>query len=385
MSLRILIGSAALVLAVGCLPERGKPPANKPAATASPGTAPAPSGPPAQLAVAAPGASLCEQASLRLAPGSVVAQVDGADVKVEELGEQLAQAENRALRTYCSEVARVREAALDNLVQQKVLTAAAEKAGKPINQFVQERIDAGVPEPTEAEIEQFYNQRKPPDAPPLDQVREQVVQAIKAEKSEQVFTQMMDELQATAKVEKRLPDVRPPALQLAAPHSPWVGSAAPVVQVVEFSDFECPYCSRAADTLRQLKDKYAGKPVQFVFRHFPLSFHANAKPAAEYAQCAHEQDKFWAMHDAIFAAQRELSTDKLKELAGQVGLDTAKLDECLASGRAGQLVETDVKAGGDAGVGGTPSFYINGQTFDGNPTPAGLAEAIDAELARAKG
>ncbi|HEY8376844.1 MAG TPA: thioredoxin domain-containing protein, partial [Nannocystis sp.] len=146
-----------------------------------------------------------------------------------------------------------------------------------------------------------------------------------------------------------------------------------------------PYCARAAETIRQLKQKYEGKPVQFVFRHFPLSFHPNARPAAEHAQCAHEQGKFWPLHDAIFAAQRELSDTKLKELAAQVGLDAGKLDECLASGRAAQLVEGDVRTGGDAGVGGTPSFYINGQSFEGNPTVAGLSEAIDAELARAQG
>jgi len=244
-----------------------------------------------------------------------------------------------------------------------------------------ERIDAGVPQPSDADIEAFYNARKPPDAPPLEQVRDQVIQAINAEKSEKVFTALLDELRAAAQVDKRLPDVRPPALELAAEHSPWLGSSEATVQVVEFSDFECPYCSRAADTLRQLKEQYADKPVQFVFRHFPLSFHPNARPAAEYAQCAHEQGKFWPMHDAIFAAQRELSTDKLKETAGQVGLDTAKLDECLA--RVGSVIEADMKAAGEAGVGGTPSFYINGQAFDGNPTVAGLSEAIDAELARA--
>lgn len=387
MHVRTLIGAAALVFAAGCLSERGKPPANKQVAAAgapaSTTTTKAPSGPPAMRAAAAPGSSLCEQASLKLAPGSVVAQVNGVDVKLEDLGEQLTQAENKALRTYCSEVARVREAALENLVQQKVLTAAAEKAGKPINEFVQERMEAAVPTPSDADIEAFYTARKSPDAPPLDQVRDQVVQAIKAEKSEEVFMTMLNELRATASIDKRLPDVRPPALELAATHSPWIGSSDAKVQVVEFSDFECPYCSRAADTLKQLKDKYADKPVQFVFRHFPLSFHPNARPAAEYAQCAQEQEKFWPLHDEIFAAQRELSTDKLKELATKVGLDQGKLDECLT--RVGALVEADMKVAGEAGVGGTPSFYINGQTFEGNPSVAGLSEAIDAELARAQG
>ncbi|MDC0673790.1 thioredoxin domain-containing protein [Nannocystis radixulma] len=384
MSVRTLTCAAALVFVAGCLSERGgKSSATKPQVAAAAAAAKAPSGPPAMRAAATPGSSLCEQASLKLAPGSVVAQIDGVDVKLEDLGDQLAQAENKALRQYCGEVARVREAALDSFVQQKVLTAAAEKAGKPINEYVQGRLDAAVPTPSDADIEAFYNTRKSPDAPPLEAVKDQVIQAINAEKSEQVFTEMLAELKATATVEKRLPDVRPPALELAAAHSPWIGSSDAKVQVVEFSDFECPYCSRAADTLKQLKDKYADKPVQFVFRHFPLSFHPNARPAAEYAQCAHEQEKFWPLHDAIFAAQRELSTDKLKELAGQVGLDTAKLDECLA--RVGQIIETDMKVAGEAGVGGTPSFYINGQTFEGNPTVAGLSEAIDAELARAKG
>lgn len=386
MHVRTLIGAAALVFAAGCLSERGKPPANKPqvaAAGATASTTKAPSGPPAMRAPTAPGSSLCEQASLKLAPGSVVAHIDGVDVKLEDLGDQLAQAENKALRQYCSEVSRVRDAALENFVQQKVLTAAAEKAGKPINEYVQGRMESAVPTPSDAEIEAFYSARKSPDAPPLDQVRDQVIQAINAEKSEQVFTTMLGELRATASIDKRLPDVRPPALELAATHSPWLGSAEAKVQVVEFSDFECPYCSRAADTLKELKTKYEGKPVQFVFRHFPLSFHANARPAAEYAQCAHEQEKFWPLHDEIFAAQRELSTEKLKELAGKVGLDQAKLDECLT--RVGPLVEADMKIASEAGVGGTPSFYINGQNFDGNPSVAGLSEAIDAELARAQG
>lgn len=380
-----------LIASAACLPERGKPPANKPAvaAAAAAKSEPGPkasSGPVAARAPIPPGTSGCEQAALRLAPGAVVGTINGAEIKVEDLGDQLVQAESKALRDYCSQVAGAREAALDNLIQQKVLTAAAEKAGKPINDYVQGRIDAEVGQPSDADVEAFYNARKSPETPALELVRDQVVAAINAEKSQKVFERILDELRAESSVEKRLPDVRPPPLQLDAPHTPRLGATeGAVVQVVEFSDFECPYCSRAADTLRELKTKYAGQPVQFLFRHFPLNFHPNARPAAEFAQCAHEQDKFWPMHDAIFTAQRELSKDKLKELAGQAGLDTAKLDECIQSGRAGKLIDEDMAKAGEAGVGGTPSFYINGQSFEGNPTPSGLAAAIDAELARLKG
>ena len=388
-----LLSTAALALLApclltACLPERGAPPAAKPAAeVAAAASAAGPKASPGPVAARAPippGSSACEQAALRLAPGSVVGSVEGVEIKLEDLGADLASAESKALRQYCSEVARVREAALDNLVQQKILTAAAEKAGKSVNEYVQGRIDAAVGQPADAEVEAFYNARKSPETPALELVRDQVVQAINAEKSQKLFESMLDELRAASRVEKRLPDVRPPPLQLIADHSPRLGDGE-AVQVIEFSDFECPYCSRAADTMRELKNRYAGKPVQFVFRHFPLSFHPNARPAAEFAQCAHEQEKFWSMHDAIFAAQRELSPTKLKELAGQAGVDTGKLDECLASGRAGKLIDQDMQKAGEAGVGGTPSFYINGQSFEGNPTPDGLAAAIDAELARLKG
>lgn len=386
MSLRISIPAAALsaLLSAACLPERGAPPKAQPVAAQqkSGKTATPPAAPP--RAPAPPGSSACEQAALRLAPGAVVARIDGKDITVDELGEQLASAESRALRTYCGEVAKAREAVLDNLVQQRVLTAAAEQAGKPLNEYVQGRVEAQVPEPGDAEIEAFYNARKSPETPALELVRDQVVQAMKAESSDKVFSAILAELKASAKVETMLPDVRPPALELLAAHSPTLG-ANEGVQLVEFSDFECPYCSKAADTVRELKTKYAGEKVQFVYRHFPLSFHPNAMPAAEFSQCAHEQDKFWPLHDAIFAGQRELSKDKLREMATQVGLDMARLDDCLNTGRGRKLVDEDMAKAGEAGVGGTPSFYINGRSFDGNPTAQGLSEAIDAELARLKG
>lgn len=380
MSIRSSLSVVALVL-VACLPERGAPPKVQPATQATKGPiAEAPKPRP----LPTPGDSACEQAGLRLTPGVVVARIDGAEIRAEDLGDQLVTAEARALRTYCSEVARAREAVLDNLVQQRVLTAAAEREGKQVNEFVQARIDAGVPKPTDAEVQAFYEARKSPDTPPLELVRDQVEQAINAEQTEKVFGAILAELRAGAKVETLLPDVRPPPIELAAAHAPVLG-APEGVQVVEFSDFECPYCSRAADTVRELKAKYAGQKVHFVYRHFPLSFHPNAMPAAEASQCAHEQEKFWPMHDAIFAAQRELSKDKLRELATQVGLDMAKYEDCLGSGRGRKLVEEDMQKAGEAGVGGTPSFYINGYSFEGNPNVAGLSQAIDAELARLKG
>ncbi len=344
-----------------------------------------PATPPKYLA-AAGSDSGCAGAALTMPAGTVVARIDGKDITVDDLGPQLASAEQQALRTYCQEVTTARDAVLDNFVQQRLLTAAAEAEGKDVSVYVQAKVEAVVPAPTDEAIQAFYDANKSPTAPPLEAVRDQVVRAINGEASERVLMDLLADLRASAKVETLLPDVSPPPMDLTnPPHAPFYGPDDAVVQVVEFSDFECPYCSRAAETLHGLRDRYAGKPVQFVFRHFPLSFHPNARPAAEHAQCAREQGKFWEMHDGIFARQRELSKEAFTEIATQAGLDMGKLEGCLASGRAGQEVEEDLRKAQEVGVQGTPSFFINGQSFAGNPTIEGISQAIDGQLAKLQG
>jgi len=350
-------------------------PANGASGPVAVATTPMPGPPPAGSA------SGCSGAALTLPKGTVVARIDGKDITVDELGGELDRAEKTALRTYCQAVTDARQGVLDNFVQQRLLTAAAEAEGKDINSFVQGKVEAEVPTPDDAAIAAFYEANKSPTAPPLDMVKDQVIQAMKGEGGEKVLSKLLDDLKAKSKVERLLPDVSPPPMDLPRPpHAAFAGADNAVVTVTEFSDFECPYCSKAAETLNGLKTKYAGKPVQFVFRNFPLSFHPNARPAAEYAQCAQEQGKFWAMHDGIFARQRELSADVLKEVAGQAGLDAGKLEACLAGGTVKQQIEEDMRKAQEVGVGGTPSFFVNGQTFGGNPTVEGLSQAIDAEL-----
>ncbi len=384
---------SATLSSSACLPERGKVPDRPVLAVARDGAkkdaAAKPARPAAKPAVEiapAGSGSGCAGADLTMPKDTVVARIDGKDVTVADLGAELETAEKKALRTYCQEITNIRQAVLDNLVQQKLLTAAAEAEGKDISAFVAAKVEAAVPTPDDAAILAFYEANKSPTAPALELVRDQVIEAMKAQGSEKVLTSLLDELRAKAKVERLMPDVSPPPMDLSRPaHAAFAGPEDALVSVVEFSDFECPYCSRAADTLKGLKDKYAGKPVQFVFRNFPLSFHPNARPAAEYAQCAQEQGKFWAMHDGIFERQRELSVDTLKSVAAQAGLDTAKLESCLAAGEVGRQIDEDMRKAQEVGVGGTPSFFVNGQTFAGNPTVEGLSAAIDAELAKLQG
>jgi protein-disulfide isomerase len=160
---------------------------------------------------------------------------------------------------------------------------------------------------------------------------------------------------------------------------PWAGGENADVVIIEFSDFECSYCGRAAETMSQLLDEY-GDDIKVVFRDFPLSFHANAHIAAEAAECAEEQDMFWEMHDMIFANQASLSSDALKSFAVSLGLDTDEFNECLDSGAMSAEVDADFNEGASYGVQGTPAFFINGELVTGAQPVENFRAIIDKYL-----
>ncbi len=151
------------------------------------------------------------------------------------------------------------------------------------------------------------------------------------------------------------------------------------VTLIEYSDFECPYCSKQFDTMAQIKAAYP-KDVRIVFRHFPLSFHANAEKAAEASECASDQGKFWEMYDKIFAANKAgaMSVDAWKQAAKDLGLDTTKFNNCLDKGDKAARVAEDQAEGSNAGVGGTPATFINGQLIEGALPFDSFKQAIEA-------
>ena len=149
---------------------------------------------------------------------------------------------------------------------------------------------------------------------------------------------------------------------------------------MEFSDFECPFCSKAEETVSQVMEKYAGK-VRLVFRHFPLSFHPHAPKAAEAVACAPTtRASSGRCTSSSSPTRRRLSVEELKQHAASVGLDKAKFDECLDTGKMKALVDADTKAGGDVGVTGTPAFFINGKLISGAQPVGEFEKIIDAEL-----
>ncbi len=165
--------------------------------------------------------------------------------------------------------------------------------------------------------------------------------------------------------------------------SPVRGPADAWVTIVEFADFECPYCARAADTIAEIEVAY-GADVRLVFKHYPLASHPRAMPAAMAAECAREQDRFWAMYDRLFDAQGALSASDLERHAGVVGLDLAAWRGCMSSGTHQSRLDSDVQLAESIGVAATPSFFINGRLVEGAQPLAELKRVVDRELEQAK-
>jgi protein-disulfide isomerase len=161
--------------------------------------------------------------------------------------------------------------------------------------------------------------------------------------------------------------------------APVKGSASAPVTLIEFSDFQCPFCSRVNPTLKQIEDDYKGK-VKIAFRNLPLPFHDKAHLAAEAALAANEQGKFWPMHDKLFANQQALDRPALEGYAQELGLNMSKFKAALDSGKFKDKVDQDAKEGASFGATGTPTFFINGTRLVGAQPPEKFKAVIDAEL-----
>ena len=339
---------------------------------------------PAPAVVAKAGDGGCSDADLSLSASMEVGKVDGVAIKVSDFGREAVDAEKEARREYCNAVDRIRAGALQRAIDDKLLAGAAKKAGKDVEAYVQGRLEALTETPSDDEVEAFYDEHKKPDAPPFELVADQVKSSMMEDRTRAAFGKLIGELAKGAEIERSLPDVRPEALPVDIPsHTATFGPADAKIEIVEFSDFECPYCARAAAGVSEIKAKYGDK-VRFAYRNFPLSFHPHAELAAKYAQCAGRQEKFWEMHDGIFALT-SIDADGLRKTATEVGLDGAKLDECLQGSDVQTEITADMRKATEVGVSGTPTFFINGRLFNGSPTGEGLGRAIEEELARAQG
>ena len=240
------------------------------------------------------------------------------------------------------------------------------------------RIDEAAEPVTEAEVSAFHRERGITE--PLARIGPQIRAYLERQAVEDARAAAYAELERRYAVAYLLEPLR---IDVAAEGFPAHGPADAPVTIVEFSDFECPYCARLAPVLDEVKRHY-GDTVRVVYRHYPLTgIHPNAWKAAEGSLCAGDQGRFWELHDLMLAEQGDLTVAALKAKAARLDLDPQAFSECLDSGRHYDAVLADVRDGDEVGVSGTPATFVNGRFIDGAVPFATLAEIIEDELRRA--
>ncbi len=275
----------------------------------------------------------------------------------------------------------VKSKALENLVNQMLLEAEAKKKGIPTEKVLEQEVDAKVSEPSEAELQALYIVQKEQLRKSFDEIKAQLQQLLKQAKLQQARQDYYKRLREQAAVSIFL---QKPKVEVAYDPARLRGNPMAPVVIVEFSDFQCPYCRSVQPTLKNLLAKYEGR-VSLAYRDLPLrEIHPQAQLAAEASRCAGEQGKFWEYHDLLFENQNKLNREGLVEQARSLKLDEKQFDSCLSSGKYNAQIEQDRQLGLRAGVSGTPGFIINGNLLTGNLPQDAFEKAIQAELAAAK-
>jgi len=295
------------------------------------------------------------------------------------------QAEDPAERARVTQLLyQFRRQSVDQLIGDYLIDEAAKKSGTTKEKFLEAELTKRRGEITEAEIQSVYDQnRDRVGASTLNDLRESIRGFITRNRDGQNLAILVSELKKTA------PPVRvaldPPRFDVKiAAHDPVRGPKDAPVTIVEFSEYQCPFCGRVTPTLKQIEEKYGDK-VRVVFKDFPLQNHLQAPKAAEAAHCAGDQGKYWELHDRLFSNQQALQVADLKKSAGAIGLDQAKFDQCLDAGTHAAIVKEDVELGESMGVQSTPTLYINGRIVTGAQPLKVFEDIIDDELARKSG
>ncbi len=268
----------------------------------------------------------------------------------------------------------VRSRALKAMLDEHVVDEAAAAADLSPDEYLQQRVEAGGEVPAE-QIAAFYEENiEQMGGLPLEDMRDRISDYLK----EQRVTAIVADLRSQAPTEIVLERARVEVEAI----GPAKGPDDAAVTIVEFSDFECPFCKRVVPTIDQIVAKYPTQ-VRFVFRNLPLNnIHPRAQAAAEAAACADNQGSFWDYHDLIFANPKALSDADLEGHASQLGLDMQAFRQCVQNRETRPIVDADLATAESLGISGTPSFLINGIPLHGAQSLAAFSEVIDEEIAR---
>jgi protein-disulfide isomerase len=310
----------------------------------------------------------------------VLAKIGDEPITIEQIREVVGPALDKLETQYQLQRSQTIVSGLEQILEDRVLGEEAKKQGKTLDELVMAEA-GGTFEPTDVEISTWYqeNQGKVRGRP-LDQVRVQIADYLRKKKREEAQARLGLRLNRERKVAMLFEPYR---MSFNNAGAPTLGKSGARVQVVEFSDFQCPFCRQFAPNLR-LIEKQFGDQVEVIYRQYPIpSLHPFAIKAAEASLCAQEQGKFWELHDMMFAEQDRIAVSDLKSKARRLGMNGGKFDSCLDTGKYTEQVQRDMAEGVKSGVNGTPAIFVNGIEVPGGAVPLEtITNAIQKEIDR---
>jgi len=305
-----------------------------------------------------------------------VAQIGTTPVSQEDLDRAVGAKLTRIL----TDEYNVRRGVLEELIATKLIEAEAARRHVTPEELLKAEVDAKIVLPNPADIEPVYEGVAERYANVTKEVAlAQIADGMKRARTSNRRAEFVKSLREAAGVQVYL---QPPRADVKA-EGPSHGPANAPITIVEFSDFECPFCGRVVDTVKKVESTYGDK-VRLVFRDYPLVIHRTAKRAAEGSHCAEEQGKFWEMHDKLFSKGGPIQDEDLYRYATQIQLDRQKFDDCLSSGRYKEAYKPSQDEGARVGVQSTPTFFINGRLIVGAANYETFVKVIEEELANAK-
>ena len=271
------------------------------------------------------------------------------------------------------------EAGLERMIGERLVELEADSRGISEEELINLEVESKVSDPSDAEVDEFYQRNRARVQGTREQLDAPIRQFLRTQQAQEGFEALIAQLQEKYEAESFLEPFR---FDVVSEGFPSKGADAPKVTIVEFSDFECPFCLRVVPTLDRILEDY-GDDVRLVFRQFPLNnIHPNAQSAAEASLCAADQSRFWQYHDALFAAPGGLDRESLRQTAADIGLDMDDFESCFDARRHSAAVDADLEAGRMLGITGTPALFINGRFLSGAQPYEVITAIIDDELRR---
>ena len=312
----------------------------------------------------------------------VVARVGDVAVTLDELDQAWHDNDASSRMRLLQQLYDTRRRVLDIVVGDRLIDREATSRGLSREELLAAELPARTTPVTDAEIDLIYERNRDRfGGRTLEQMRPELRLMIEQQRPMQALHQYMDELRLAADDVTVLLD--PPRQEIAVLEiDPVKGPTDAPIEIIEFSDFQCPFCERATETLAQLIERY-GNQIRFVYKDYPLPSHEHAFKAAEAGNCANDQGRFWELHDTMFASQSALDVASLKAYAAELGMDAAAFSACLDSGKYAGEVQRDLAVGQSYGVSSTPTIFVNGRVVMGAVPIDVFDQIIREELAAA--